>query len=323
MLEDTQTPQADEPVAPAVPEETTPETPEAPEEKPEVTEPPKTEEAAQEAIKESEKPEEPVAEEAKPEETPEEPKVDAVEPTRQEKREARTDKTGTRFIDRIKREVSPSAPLPEAKTYDPLDLKDGEKYIAEDGTVKTDVLAQDRAAAVEAAKLEASRETAQAERERASQAKFFGDVDMESKILVANPKYEFLKNNEDERAQHINEQFALAVGYRVEPMFDDKGAPLLDPTTGRQAVREVVSNPNISYQKFVQELVDREDKMVEARLAEKNGNLESMQAKSGIKPGGGSAKTKTPSLDEIKDLSDDEWEKARPAVLAAHGVKPN
>lgn len=321
MVDEPQVPQADEPVAPAVPQE--PDAPtDAPEEKTEENpEPPKTEEDAQEAINDSDKTEESSGES---EEKPEEPKVDESTQTRQEKRAERTDATGTRFIDRVKRETTPSAPLPEAKPHQPLDFSQGDKYIDPDGNVKTDVLEQDRQAAVEAAKIEASRETAQTERERAAQTKFFDDVNMESKILVANPKYDFLKDNENERAQHINEQFALAVGYQVQPMFDPQtGQPLLDPSTGKQAVREVVSNPNISYQKFVQELVDREDKMVEARLAEKNGNLESMQAKSGIKPGGGSAKTKTPSLDEIKDLSDDEWEKARPSVLSAHGVKPN
>lgn len=187
--------------------------------------------------------------------------------------------------------------------------------------VDVDALEADRAAAIEAAKSEAVQEATSKTTATAEQEKFFTEATLEGRLLAANKDFEFLKDADDPRARYYNEQFALAIGYQVLPVYDENNRPVLDEK-GQPKVREYASNPTISYEKFVREMKKREDELVEARLAEKNENIEKISDKAGIKPGGEPVKTtRIPKLEDVHKISDDEWEKVGPLVEQAYGVK--
>lgn len=261
------------------------------------------------------------------EQTPEEKKAEE-EKTREEKRAERTDATGTRFIDRVKRDVGPAPAIPDAPEYNPLDLKDDQKYIKEvkneDGevvrVVDAEKLEEDRKAGQEYAAAKARQETATQIAAQNEQQRFFDQTETDAKLLSADKDFEFLKDPQDQRAQFYNESFALATGYQAVPVYDDQGRPVVGPD-GRPQMREYVANPGIGYANFVKEMKAREDKIIEDRMARSKDNKQAIADKSGIKPGGEPAKTKKlPSLDDVHGLQEEDWEKTKPLLEKAYGV---
>ena len=261
--------------------------------------------------KPDEKPESPKEEEPKEEgenldEKP--PKVEASaeqaeepkKPTRKERREARKQS----LIEASRRDNTRPTDLPEPRPHEPLDYNKSEQFNVED-------LEADRKAVADNAYLEAAR----LEREVSEQEKFWTGMEYEARILTSNPDYAWLDDKnpdfDPDRAETVNELYLDMIGYKEEPLFDAKTRqPIMDPQTGRQAMRGKVARTDISYEKFVKNFVDTVKSWADDEVETSQQNLAEQRANAGIRPGGGSRKT----IGELKPgdiskMSDEDLEK--------------
>lgn len=260
------------------------------------------------------------AKETEEEETPPEPKPESkkddepAEPkTRKEKRKERQE----RFLDKIQREAaSKKTPVPPVEPHTPLDYNKPETFSKEDGFIKPEVLAEDREKFGEA-KL---REGQQAAAFAAEQEKFWDMTIAEKELLSKDPEFSFLDPESDdydpEREGRLSEVFLGLSGYEEIPVTNEQGQALADPQTGQPLVRRLVKNTNNSFKNFAREWIADQKRYAEEAVDRTAKNISAQKARSGIRPGGESRKTKTFSLQDIASMTPEELEENNDAIMA-------
>lgn len=270
-------------------EKSTPEPEPKPEEKIEAPEPEKKEEAPAENL--DEKPEKVEAKVEEPEK----------KPTRKERREERKKS----LIESSRRDNTQPKELPKTQPHQPLDYNKSEQFEVED-------LEKDRKAYGEQAFLEATK----LEREVAEQEKFWSSMDYESRILTSNPEFAWLddKNSDafdPDRAETVNELYLEMIGYKEIPVVDPRtNMQIVDPNTGKPAFRATVARTDISYEKFVKNLVGTMKSWAEDEIETSRNNLVEQRDNAGVRPSGGARKTLGDlKPGDISKMSDEDLEK--------------
>ena len=188
--------------------------------------------------------------------------------------------------------------------YKPLEYKEGDSLDPGD-------LAKDREAF---AKHVANRTAAEVQHTN-EQIKFWESVDYQSKILLANPRYAFLDENNKEaynekRADAINRGYFTLIGYKETPITDNKGNPLLDRTTNKPQLNITVERNDIGYDEYVKQWLDDMEDFADDLNDDVSANRNAQRRNQGIRPGGGGrrSRSKVNGVGDISKLSDEEFE---------------
>lgn len=284
------TPQGDEQAQ----EPEKPETPESEEETPETEEAPEQEESDEPAETE-EKPE------AKAEEAEPKPK------TRKERRAER--KAHYDSIRKERKEYAP--PLPQAERYDPMDYSKPETDESGQPYFDPGKLTEDREKFAKAEAAKAAREAVESERFLHDQNRFWGEMELEGRLLEADPDFKFMDENSEEYDEdlvaEINDQFFTTVGYTEIPATDQSGQPIIDPNTGQQVIRKYVRDTGVSYEKFAKNFVSRLNKLAESRSEKSTEELVAAKSRQGVRPSGSRKGPKIDTPEDIAALSPEEF----------------
>lgn len=213
--------------------------------------------------------------------------------TRKEKRQARA----MSFIDEIRKDGAPKnrAPL-QIPEYTPVDYSKA----PEEG-FKPEELTDDR----ERTGAIAFAKGAETVKYWAEQDNFWRELGTEAKILSYDPKLSFLteelpdgKKNPDfnpDKTAEINEMYFQLVGLKQFQKTNEQGQPLFDRASGKPLITSIITNPDLSYEKFARKYVKNmtkwNDDEIDDRVETTRKNITSQRKNQGVRPGGKTRKS--------------------------------
>ena len=253
-------------------------------------------------------------EEAESEEEPEEEAKEEPEPKEQEKsRKERRQERQQSFIESIRKDDAKEQERREIPEYQPINYEEDKEF-------QPDELKEDRDRVGAVNYLKGVNET----KYWAEQDQFWKELNNESKLVSYDPEINFLserkpdgspnENFNPDKAEEINEEYLLAVGFKRHPKLDDKGNPILDNNGNPVISHNTVERTDLSYEKFARRYIDRmkrwANEEADKKVDEVRKNLTTQRKNQSVRPTGGKRKS-IGSLNQgdISNMSDEEFEK--------------